>query len=74
MSTHELEDDDMREEYDFSQSVRSPYAARAGEVHFVTLDEDVYRVFPDSQAVNEALRLLIKAAQGTRELPTAKIG
>lgn len=71
MTRHELEDDDMREEYDFSQSVRAPYAALAGDVHIVTLDADVLAAFPDSQSVNEALRLLIKAAKSARDLPKA---
>jgi hypothetical protein len=61
----------MREEYDFSRSVRSPYAALAGEVHIVTLDPDVKAAFPDSKAVNEALRLLIKAAKSAQELQKA---
>jgi hypothetical protein len=71
MTQHELADDDMREEYDFSKSVRAPYAALAGEVHIVSLDEDVHRAFPDSQSVNEALRLLIKAAKSAQALPQA---
>jgi hypothetical protein len=71
MTQHEVEDDDMREEYDFSESVRSPYAALAGDVHIVSLDEDVYRAFPDSESVNEALRLLIKAAKSAQALPQA---
>jgi hypothetical protein len=46
MSKEDWEDDyEMAAEYDFSNAVPNPYAARAGEVHFVTLDEDVYRVF-----------------------------
>ncbi|HEY5330714.1 MAG TPA: hypothetical protein VFC39_17055 [Acidobacteriaceae bacterium] len=55
--------DDMREEYDFSNSVRAPYAALAGDVHVVSLDPDVRSVFPDSVSVNTALRILIKAAK-----------
>jgi hypothetical protein len=66
-----MENDDMREEYDFSDSVRAPYAALAGEVHIVALEEDVYRAFPDSTSVNEALRLLIKAARSAQDLPKA---
>jgi hypothetical protein len=74
MTRPEPEDDDMRAEYDFSNSVRAPYAARAGNVHIVSLDEDVWKTFPDSQAVNEALRLLIKAARGAEELAAGKMG
>ncbi|MEO6983423.1 MAG: hypothetical protein ABI072_09950 [Edaphobacter sp.] len=71
MTRPEMEDDEMREEYDFSQSVRAPYAALAGDVGVVTLDEDVRAAFPDSQSVNEALRVLIKAAKGVKDLPKA---
>jgi hypothetical protein len=35
------------------------------------LDPDVSVAFPDSQSVNEALRLLIKAAKGAKNLPKA---
>jgi len=71
MKTEDLEDVEMREHYDFSNSVPSPYAALAGEVHIVTLDPDVRAVFPDSQSVNHALRVLIQAAQSAQELQKA---
>jgi hypothetical protein len=64
----EVEIDKMREEYDFSNSVRAPYAALAGDVHVVSLDPDVRSVFPDSASVNTALRVLIEAAKSV-ELP-----
>jgi hypothetical protein len=58
------ENDDMREEYDFSNmkgGVKGKYAA-AFENTAVTvlLDSDVAKVFPDSKAVNEALRTLAR--------------
>jgi hypothetical protein len=37
----------------------------------VTLDQDVANAFPNAQSVNEALRLLIKAAKGAQELQKA---
>ena len=54
--------DDMRKEYDFATmkgGVRGKYAA-AFESTAVTvlLDSDVAKIFPDSEAVNEALRTL----------------
>ncbi|MBW4490502.1 MAG: hypothetical protein KME12_22210 [Trichocoleus desertorum ATA4-8-CV12] len=63
---HELEDE-LRPEYDFSQlqgGVRGKYAERyqAG-TNLVLLDPDVAQAFPTSEAVNEALRLLIQIAQ-----------
>lgn len=49
----------MRPEYDFSKGVRGATAARFREgTNIVVLDPDVMDVFPDSEAVNEALRAL----------------
>ncbi len=54
-------DEEMLDEYDFSDGVRGKYAqCCAGEVNVVTLEPDVARVFPDSQCVNEALRVFIR--------------
>jgi len=61
-------DDELRPEYDLSQllrgGVRGKYAERyrAG-TNLVLLDPDVARAFPDAQAVNEALRLVIQLAR-----------
>jgi len=61
------DENEMKDEYDFSNSVPSPYAARAGNVHIALLEPDVHAAFPDSQSVNEALRLLIKVAKRIKE-------
>ena len=54
--------DDMREEYDFSGAVRGKYAERfAKGSNVIVLAPDVAEVFPDAEAVNEALRLLAKS-------------
>ncbi len=51
--------DEMLPEYDFSGGVRGKYAERyARSVNIVLLDPDVAEVFPDSDAVNRALRSL----------------
>ena len=73
MSKEAWEDNyEMEPEYDFSKSVPNPYAARFREgTNLVVLDADVRAAFPDSQAVNEALRVLIKAAQGVKDLRKA---
>ena len=60
-------DDDMRPEYDLSQlkgKVRGKYVERyrAG-TNLVLLDSDVQAAFPDAEAVNEALRMLMKVAR-----------
>jgi hypothetical protein len=49
----------MRREYDFSGGVRGKYAKRyAAGSNVVVLDPDVAALFPDSEAVNSALRAL----------------
>jgi hypothetical protein len=61
---HVVKDHDMREEYDFSNAVRGKYADRfPKDVVMVTLAPDVAEAFPDANAVNEALRVLLKAAK-----------
>jgi hypothetical protein len=60
-------DDELRAEYDLSQlegGVRGKYVERYNEgTNLVLLAPDVAEVFPTDEAVNEALRLLIKIAQ-----------
>jgi hypothetical protein len=54
----------MLPEYDFSGGVRGKYAARYAEgSNVIVLEPDVAEAFPNSQAVNEALRLLVRLAQ-----------
>jgi hypothetical protein len=49
----------MRDEYDFSLGVRGKYATRFAEgSNVVVLEPDVAARFPDSRAVNQALRAL----------------
>lgn len=53
------ERDTMRPEYDFSGAVRGVTAARyAKGTNVVVVDPEVLDVFPNSGAVNEALRAL----------------
>ncbi|HUS13967.1 MAG TPA: hypothetical protein VM536_03020 [Chloroflexia bacterium] len=59
-------DDQMEEEYDFTGGIRGKYADRYAAGSNVVLAPDVAAVFPDSAAVNEALRLLAKIARQTR--------
>lgn len=57
-------DPDMLDEYDFSKGVRGKYAKRYAEGNnVVILSPDVAQVFPDSESVNEALRVLVKVAR-----------
>ena len=58
--------DTMRPEYDMSGGVRGKYAGRIKRAAvMVTLAPDVAAAFPDAESVNEALRILIKAARKT---------
>jgi hypothetical protein len=69
-------DDELRPEYDLHEllkgGVRGKYVARyrAG-TNLVLLDPDVAKAFPDEDAVNEALRLvirLIEIQQGKKDI------
>lgn len=58
--------DELRPEYDLSQlreAARGKYVERYNEgTNLVPLDPDLAKAFSDDEAVNEALRLLIKIA------------
>ena len=54
----------MRPEYDMRGGVRGKYVDRfPQDVVMVTLAPDVASAFPDADSVNEALRVLLKAAK-----------
>ena len=56
-------DDEMRAEYDLRGGIRGKYYKQYMEgTNIVLLDPDVAAVFRDSDSVNQALRVLIKAA------------
>ena len=56
--------DDLRPEYDFSGGVRGKfYKEYMKGTNVVLLDPDVAEVFPDSQTVNEVLRVLAQLAK-----------
>ncbi|MDZ8107766.1 MAG: hypothetical protein RM338_19395 [Nostoc sp. DedQUE12a] len=60
-------EDELRPEYDFAQmegGVRGKYVEQYRKKNnLVLLAPDVAQAFPNEEAVNEALRLLIKVAQ-----------
>ena len=67
---HPSDRDTMRDEYDFSNAQRGVTAARYAEgANVVVIDPDVLDVFPDGNAINEALRALapVIRKQGKRE-------
>lgn len=56
-------DPDMLDEYDFSQGVRGKYVQRFAEgSNVVILSPEIAEIFPDSESVNQALRLLVEIA------------
>lgn len=58
---------------DFSDGVRGKYAARYAEsTNIVVLSPDVAEVFPNSEAVNEALRTLVRLSAKTVRLPGSR--
>jgi hypothetical protein len=64
MRKPKTESSGMRDEYDFSRGVRGKYADRFAEgSNVVVLDPDVAARFPDSRAVNQALRELATSRQ-----------
>lgn len=57
------ESDEMRPEYDFRGGVRGKYHKEYVKgTNVVLLEPDVAAVFHDSESVNQALRVLIRAA------------
>ncbi len=58
------EPEDMKPEYDIRGGTRGKYYERYREgTNIVLLEPDVAEVFPDSDAVNRALRALIDIAR-----------
>ena len=54
---------DMRAEYDFSGGVRGKYVDRYRRgINVVVIDPELAEAFPDSKAVNDALRALVAIA------------
>jgi hypothetical protein len=74
MADDNKQDDDLRDEYDFSQlrrrGERGQYAERfkAG-TNLIRLEPDVAAVFQSDEAVNKALRTLIEIAR--QQVPKA---
>lgn len=61
-------DDELRPEYNMKQllkeSVRGKYAQRYDEgTNLVLLDSDLADAFPTAEAVNEALRLVLRLSE-----------
>jgi hypothetical protein len=66
-STNPQDDYELNPEYDFSKMTILPKGRfdpkhRIGK-NVIVLEPDVARAFPNDEAVNEALRLLVKASK-----------
>ena len=70
MNPEELEDDLHPEyDFDFSKAVRGKYYCQYIEsTNVVVLDPDVAAAFQNSEAVNQALRAMLKFAEQTSSL------
>jgi hypothetical protein len=70
--------DGLRPEYefDYSTAVRGKYYRRLVRegANVVVLDPDVAKAFGDSEAVNEALRSLLRISETTRRLTSRSAG
>ena len=66
MTSKPKKSDSLRPHYEFGDGIRGKYAARYAEgSNVVVLAPDVAAVFPDSIAVNEALRTLVRISGKT---------
>ena len=62
-------DPDMLDEYDFSKGVRGKYATRYAQgTNVVVLAPDVAAVFPNSESVNAALRVVQVARKSVQKV------
>jgi hypothetical protein len=67
--------DDLRPEYDFAAlgpGVRGKYAGRLRGTTLVALQPEVAAAFPTSEAVNEALRAVLRARSVARRSTLAR--
>ena len=77
MKKAEMVNDDLRPEYrreDFGVMVRGKYAARLSESsNIVVLDPEIAEAFPNTKAVNDALRGLLELARVSARLPAPSV-
>lgn len=70
--------EELRPEYDFdySKAVRGKYYRRLLDEgsNVAILDPDISKAFPDSSAVNEALRSLLELTRSTKRLTRRSSG
>ncbi len=76
-STKKKDDYELKEEYDLSKMTILPKGRfdpgrRIGN-NVIVLEPDVAKAFPNDEAVNEALRLLLKASKLSRHTQTNRL-
>jgi hypothetical protein len=72
-STKKPDDYELKDEYDLSKMTILPKGRfdpkhRIGN-NVIVLEPDIAKAFPNDEAVNEALRLLLKASKLTHRIP-----
>jgi len=71
-------DDDLRPQYDLSQlkwGVRGKYYRQAtAETNLVLIEPELADVFPDTESVNRALRLVVDSAAGAAGAARRRLG
>ncbi|MBI5714343.1 MAG: hypothetical protein HZC38_13115 [Chloroflexi bacterium] len=75
-STTKRDDYELRDEYDLSKMTILPKGRfdpkrRIGK-NVVVLDPDIARAFPNDEAVNKALRLILKATKLSQATPALR--
>jgi hypothetical protein len=62
MKKKKVEPDEMRAEYTLSGGVKNPYATRFTRgTNLVLIEPELFKAFPGTKEVNNALRILLKA-------------
>jgi hypothetical protein len=69
-----VENGEVRAEYDLSKVRSNPYAERMKLYgsNLVAIEPDLFQFFPSSDAVNDALRLIVKASAKAMKTKTVK--
>jgi hypothetical protein len=67
-------DQDMLEEYDFSNGIQGKYSKRYSEgTNVVVIEPDIVKYFPDHDSVNQALRSLSEIIKEQKRLHSKPI-
>lgn len=76
MKPKDLTINELRAEYDFTKGVRGKYHKRLLKegANVVVLEPDIAKAFPTSDAVNDALRVVLKAGKSARRPTTRSSG